>query len=74
MAQLGGLHRWQQVRILRSGEKSIVDMPFDHPQGMSVSGLLKSEAHRCGHSQMDAMDDSRMGGLAKQVQGIPVRD
>ncbi len=39
---IGSLRR-EQVRILRSGETSIVDTPFDHPQGMSVSGLLKSE-------------------------------
>jgi predicted ATPase len=38
-----GSLRKEQVRILRPGDKNIVETPLDHPQGMSVSGLLKSE-------------------------------
>jgi predicted ATPase len=38
-----GSLRKEQVRILRPGDKSIAEAPLDHPQGMSVSGLLKSE-------------------------------
>ena len=38
-----GSLRKEQVRILRPGDKTIVETPLDHPQGMSVSGLLKSE-------------------------------
>jgi hypothetical protein len=38
-----GSLRKEQVRILRAGDKSSVEMPLEHPQGMSVSGLLKSE-------------------------------
>jgi ABC-type proline/glycine betaine transport system ATPase subunit len=38
-----GSLRKEQVRILRPGDKSVVETPLDHPQGMSVSGLLKSE-------------------------------
>jgi hypothetical protein len=38
-----GSLRKEQVRILRPGDKSIVETPLDHPQGMSVSGLLKSD-------------------------------
>lgn len=38
-----GSLRKEQVRILRTGDKSTVEAPLDHPQGMSVSGLLKSE-------------------------------
>tara|TARA_R110000850_G_scaffold258078_1_gene384541 strand:- start:1681 stop:3360 length:1680 start_codon:yes stop_codon:yes gene_type:complete len=40
---LGGLRR-EQVRILsRDGESTRVDTPHEHPQGMGVAGLLKSE-------------------------------
>ena len=36
--------RREQVRILRKeGGKSIVETPNEHPQGMGVAGLLKSE-------------------------------
>jgi hypothetical protein len=36
--------RREQVRILRKERgKSIVEMPYEHPQGMGVAGLLKSE-------------------------------
>jgi predicted ATPase len=40
---IGSLRR-EQVRILRKERgKSIVDTPYEHPQGMGVAGLLKSE-------------------------------
>lgn len=40
---IGSLRR-EQVRILRKeGGKSIVETPHEHPQGMGVAGLLKSE-------------------------------
>lgn len=40
---VGSLRR-EQVRILRKiGDKSEVDTPIDHPQGMGVAGLLKSD-------------------------------
>lgn len=40
---VGSLRR-EQVRILRKiGDKSEVDTPIDHPQGMGVTGLLKSD-------------------------------
>jgi ABC-type multidrug transport system ATPase subunit len=40
---IGSLRR-EQVRILRcQGGRTIVDTPDEHPQGMGVAGLLKSE-------------------------------
>ncbi|MEK7831603.1 MAG: AAA family ATPase, partial [Acidobacteriota bacterium] len=40
---IGSLRR-EQVRILRKDRgKSIVETPYEHPQGMGVAGLLKSE-------------------------------
>jgi hypothetical protein len=40
---VGSLKR-EQVHILRrDGERTVVDMPDEHPQGMGVTGLLKSE-------------------------------
>lgn len=40
---VGSLKR-EQVRILRKiGDKSEVDTPTEHPQGMGVAGLLKSD-------------------------------
>lgn len=40
---VGSLKR-EQVHILRGqGQKTVVDMPDVHPQGMGVTGLLKSE-------------------------------
>jgi predicted ATPase len=40
---IGGLRR-EQVRILRKDDgHSVVDTPIEHPQGMGVAGLLKSE-------------------------------
>jgi len=40
---IGSLRR-EQVRILRNERgKSLVEMPDEHPQGMGVAGLLKSE-------------------------------
>lgn len=40
---LGSLKR-EQVHILRrEGNRSVVDVPEEHPQGMGVTGLLKSE-------------------------------
>lgn len=40
---VGSLRR-EQVRILRrDGERTVVDIPDGHPQGMGVTGLLKSE-------------------------------
>ncbi|MFB2857882.1 AAA family ATPase [Aeromonas hydrophila] len=40
---LGSLRR-EQVHILRrDGNRTLVDTPDEHPQGMGVSGLLKSE-------------------------------
>lgn len=40
---VGSLKR-EQVHILRrDGEHTVVDMPDEHPQGMGVTGLLKSD-------------------------------
>lgn len=40
---VGSLKR-EQVHILRrDGERTVVDVPDEHPQGMGVTGLLKSE-------------------------------
>lgn len=40
---VGGLKR-EQVHILRQqGGRTVVDVPDEHPQGMGVTGLLKSE-------------------------------
>ncbi|MEZ4730770.1 MAG: AAA family ATPase [Caldilineaceae bacterium] len=40
---IGGLRR-EQVRIMRKDRrKTVVEMPYEHPQGMGVAGLLKSE-------------------------------
>lgn len=40
---VGSLKR-EQVHILRQqGQNAVVDMPDEHPQGMGVTGLLKSE-------------------------------
>lgn len=40
---IGGLRK-EQVRIFKSeGGKTTVEMPDEHPQGMGVAGLLKSE-------------------------------
>lgn len=40
---VGSLRR-EQVHILRrDGGRTVVDMPDEHPQGMGVTGLLKSE-------------------------------
>jgi predicted ATPase len=40
---VGSLRR-EQVRILRlEGGRSVVDEPYQHPQGMGVTGLLRSE-------------------------------
>ncbi len=39
-----GSRRREQVHILRrDGDKTVVDVPDEHPQGMGVTGLLKSE-------------------------------
>jgi hypothetical protein len=40
---IGSLRR-EQVRILRKERgRSVVETPSEHPQGMGVAGLLKSE-------------------------------
>lgn len=40
---VGSLKR-EQVHILRhNGDRTVVDVPDEHPQGMGVTGLLKSE-------------------------------
>jgi predicted ATPase len=40
---VGSLRR-EQVHIMRQqGQKTVVDIPDEHPQGMGVTGLLKSE-------------------------------
>lgn len=40
---VGSLKR-EQVHILRrDGDRTVVDMPDEHPQGMGVTGLLKSD-------------------------------
>lgn len=40
---VGGLRR-EQIRILRrEGQRTVVAVPDEHPQGMGVTGLLKSE-------------------------------
>jgi len=39
-----GSLRKEQVHIIRkTGEKTVIDKPTEHPQGMGVSGLLKSD-------------------------------
>ncbi len=53
---IGSLRR-EQVHILRTeGGKSVVEIPDEHPQGMGVAGLLKSE----------------MFGLSSTVSGHPI--
>lgn len=40
---VGSLRR-EQVHILRKqGDRSVIESPYEHPQGMGVTGLLKSE-------------------------------
>lgn len=71
---LGSLRR-EQVRILRrEANKTEVDVPHDHPQGMGVAGLLKSDLFGL-NSTLDqrTLDDlhRRNELLAKQsVDGI----
>jgi hypothetical protein len=66
---IGGLRR-EQVRILRTeGRHSVVEAPAEHPQGMGVAGLLKSEMFGLP-STLDAPTlrrlDRRNGLLAKR--------
>ena len=43
---VGSLKR-EQVHILRrEGGRTVVDVPEEHPQGMGVTGLLKSDLFR----------------------------
>lgn len=40
---VGGLRREQVLILSRQGHHSVVERPHEHPQGMGVAGLLKSE-------------------------------
>ncbi|MBH3322324.1 AAA family ATPase [Serratia ureilytica] len=40
---VGSLKREQVYILRRDGHRTLVDMPDEHPQGMGVTGLLKSE-------------------------------
>lgn len=40
---VGSLKREQVYILRRDGNRTLVDMPDEHPQGMGVTGLLKSE-------------------------------
>lgn len=69
---VGGLKR-EQVHILRrEGNQTIVDTPDEHPQGMGVAGLLKSDLFGLA-STLDqrTLDDLQRRNelLAKQAKG-----
>jgi hypothetical protein len=56
---IGGLRK-EQVRILRrEGNRTIVDTPDEHPQGMGVTGLLKSDVFGLS-STLDAETERRL--------------
>lgn len=56
---VGSLKR-EQVHILRrQGRRTVVDMPDEHPQGMGVTGLLKSELFGLT-STLDAETERRL--------------
>ncbi|QHD09777.1 AAA family ATPase [Pseudomonas sp. R76] len=40
---VGGLRREQVLILSRQGNQTMVQRPYEHPQGMGVAGLLKSE-------------------------------
>ncbi|STT52182.1 SMC domain-containing protein [Klebsiella pneumoniae] len=40
---VGSLKREQVYILRRDGNRTLVDIPDEHPQGMGVTGLLKSE-------------------------------
>lgn len=68
---VGSLRR-EQVHILRrDGNRTVVDVPDEHPQGMGVAGLLKSDLFGLT-STLDqrTLDDLRRRNelLAKQAQ------
>ncbi|TCL06989.1 AAA family ATPase [Sodalis ligni] len=63
----------EQVHILRGGtDKTLVDVPDEHPRGMGVAGLLKSELFGLS-STLDRRTledlDRRNELLAKEVKG-----
>lgn len=56
---VGSLKR-EQVHILRrNGNRTVVDIPDEHPQGMGVTGLLKSELFGLS-STLDAETERRL--------------
>jgi len=56
---IGGLRK-EQVRILRrEGKRTVVDTPDEHPQGMGVTGLLKSDVFGLS-STLDAETERRL--------------
>lgn len=56
---IGGLRK-EQVRILRrEGNRTVVDIPNEHPQGMGVTGLLKSDVFGLS-STLDAETERRL--------------
>lgn len=56
---VGSLKR-EQVHILRrDGNRTVVDIPDEHPQGMGVTGLLKSELFGLS-STLDAETERRL--------------
>lgn len=55
-----GSLRKEQVRILRrEGNRTVVDVPYEHPQGMGVTGLLKSDVFGLS-STLDAETERRL--------------
>jgi len=55
-----GSLRKEQVRILRrEGTRTVVDVPQEHPQGMGVTGLLKSDVFGLS-STLDAETERRL--------------
>ena len=68
---IGGLRK-EQVRILRrESHRTVVDVPDEHPQGMGVTGLLKSDVFGLSSTldQQTLSDLQRRNELlAKQVK------
>ncbi|SMD19979.1 AAA family ATPase [Rhizobium sp. RU36D] len=56
---VGSLKREQVHIIRRHGDRTTVDMPDEHPQGMGVTGLLKSELFGLS-STLDAETERRL--------------
>ena len=73
---IGSLRR-EQVHILRrEGQRTVVDMPDEHPQGMGVTGLLKSDLFGLT-STLDAETERRLlrrNELFAQLSRTPEED